>query len=170
MPLGDLVTSLPTIAREQFGHMGKLTVRDTVCGGASGMPAREVVMRIVRAALMAGGLAALPTAAWAQTTTSTSAPTTTTTAAPTTTTTVTRVEDLVCSEPVNQVATCVDPQGRIVTRVDEPRTTTTTPTTLGERIIDRIVPTPTTVVVSPQPAPPAQPAQPSAPRQLALTG
>ena len=45
--------------------------------------------------------------------------------------------------------------------------TTTTPTTLGERIIDRIVPTPTTVVVSP---PPRQPAQPSAPRQLALTG
>ena len=47
---------------------------------------------------------------------------------------------------------------------------TTTPTTRGERIIDRIVPTPTTVVVSPDRVPPAQPAQPSAPRQLALTG
>ena len=47
---------------------------------------------------------------------------------------------------------------------------TTTPTTRGERIIDRIVPTPTTVVLSPQPVPPGQPAQPSAPRQLALTG
>ena len=107
-------------------------------------------MRLIRTALIAACLAAVPTAGWAQTTTtSTTAPSTTTTAPVTTTTTpaVTRVEDLVCSEPVNQVATCVDAQGRVVTRIDEPSRTTTT-----------IAP------ATSQPAPPA------APRALALTG
>jgi len=128
-------------------------------------------MRMVRAALLAGGLAALPTAAWAQaTTTSTSAPTTsTTTAAPTTTTTVTRVEDLVCSEPVNQVATCVDPQGRVVTRIDEPSRTTTTlapfapPPPHGDRAA-----TPEEQAALQTRT--ASPAQPSRAATLALTG
>ena len=91
-------------------------------------------MSMVRTGVMAAALALVPTVAWAQTTTSAPTPTTTeatTTTIPATTTTtaaVTRIEDLVCSEPVNQVATCVDPQGRVVLRVDDlsPTTTTTT--------------------------------------------
>ena len=127
---------------------------------------------MVRTALIAAGLAISPTAVSAQTTsTSTSAPTsTTTTAAPTTTTTpaVTRVEDLVCSEPVNQVATCIDPQGRIVTRIDDLAQTTTTlapftpPPPHGARVatpeeqaaLERV----------------ASPPQPTTGRALALTG
>ena len=127
-------------------------------------------MRMVRTALMAAGLAAWPTVAWAQTTTSTAAPTATTTTAPTTTTTtaVTRLEDLVCSEPVNNVATCIDPQGRIVTRVSDISVTTTTlapftpPPPHGDRVatpeeqaaLDRL----------------ASPPQPTTGRTLALTG
>ncbi len=97
-------------------------------------------MHRVRAAVMAAGLVALPSTAWAQTTS--------TTLGPTTTTTVTRIEDLVCSEPVNNVATCVDPQGRIVTRVDDPRQ------------VPMTVPQQTD----------ARSAQPAVGRQLALTG
>lgn len=105
---------------------------------------------------MAAGLVALPSTAWAQTST-TSQPTTTTTTATTTTTTVTRIEDLVCSEPVNSVATCVDPQGRIVLRVIDPRPVPTTVPQPAERDDD--------VVVTD-----AGPAQPAVGRQLALTG
>ncbi len=102
-------------------------------------------MTMIRVVLVAAVLAVVPTVAWAQTTT-TSTPTITTTTT-TTTTTVSRVEDLVCSEPVNQVATCVDPEGRIVRRVDDfPQTTTTTTVR------------------------PAPPAQPTGGAQLALTG
>lgn len=108
-------------------------------------------MRLIRTALVSACLAAVPTAGWAQTTTTSTTASSTTTAAPVTTTTttatVTRLEDLVCSEPVNQVATCVDPQGRVVTRIDEPSrpTTTIAPVT-------------------------AQPPQATAARTLALTG
>ena len=115
-------------------------------------------MHILRTALVTASLVALPSAAWAQTTTSTSDPTSTTT----TTTMVTRIEDVVCSEPVNNVATCLDPEGRIVIRVDDPRQVTTT-------------------VAQPQQPPDVQPrgdvvardggsARPTAGRQLALTG
>ena len=114
-------------------------------------------MTMIRVVLAAAVLAVVPTVAWAQTTTTTttSTPTTTTTlttttVAPTTTTTtatVSRVEDLVCSEPVNQVATCVDPEGRIV------------------RIVTDFRPTTTTTTVRPAP-----PAQPTGGAQLALTG
>ncbi len=117
--------------------------------GPSKVPSGRYGTTMIRVTLVTAVLAVIPTVAWAQTTTTTTAPTTTTTTevpATTTTTTVSRVEDLVCSEPVNQVATCVDPQGRIVTRVDDfPRTTTTTVRT-------------------------AQPAPPSGGAQLALTG
>ncbi len=105
-------------------------------------------MTMIRVVLIAAVVAAVPTVAWAQTTTTTtSTPTTTTVAPTTTTTTVSRVEDLVCSEPVNQVATCVDPEGRIVRRVDDFSPTTTTTTVR-----------------------PAPPAQPTGGAQLALTG
>ncbi len=121
-------------------------------------------MRIVRTAFLAAGMAVLPSVAWAQTTTTTTSgqPTTTsTTTAATTTTTVTRTGDLVCSEPVNQVATCVDPQGRIVTRIDEPRQVTTT---VPEQQPLQVQPHGDVVVRE------AGPGQPTASRQLALTG
>lgn len=114
-------------------------------------------MHRVRAALMVAGLVVLPSTAWAQTTSTTTQPTTTTTTATTTTSTVTRIEDLVCSEPVNSVATCVDPQGRIVLRVDDPRQVPTTVPQPAERDGD--------IVVSD-----TGPAQPAVGRELALTG
>lgn len=89
-------------------------------------------MRVIRAAFLAAGLAAMPAVAAAQT--------------PTTTAEVTRLEDLVCAEPVNQVAICVDPQGRVVRRIDDVRPT-------GD--------------LSP---PDAEPAPRSVPRPIALTG
>ena len=76
----------------------------------------------------------------------------------TATATVTRVEDLVCSEPVNSVATCGDPQGRIVSRVVDltPTTTTVLPRPEGDQ--------------PPQSPRLAPRAAPSIGRQLALTG
>lgn len=127
-------------------------------------------MRMFRSALVATGLAVVPTVAWAQTTTtSTPASTTTTTSAPaTTTTTVSRVGDLVCSEPVNQVATCIDPQGRIVTRIDDPARTTTTlaPFTAPPPHGDRVATPQEQTALERQ----AAPAQPTTGRPLALTG
>ena len=124
-------------------------------------------MQVIRAAFMAAGLVALPSVAWAQTTTtSTSGPITTTTAIATTTTTatVTRIEDLVCSEPVNNVATCVDPQGRIVTRVDDP--TPPVSTTVAQPPQQPLQVQPHGDIAVPE----SWPTQPIAGRQLALTG
>ena len=124
-------------------------------------------MQVVRAAFVAAGLVALPSVAWAQTTTtSTSGPTTTTMATATTTTsaTVTRIEDLVCSEPVNNVATCVDPQGRIVTRVDDP--TPPVSTTVAQRPQQPLQVQPHGDIAVPE----SGPTQLIAGRQLALTG
>ncbi len=77
--------------------------------------------------------------------------------------TVVRIEDLVCSEPVNNIATCVDPQGRIVTRVDDPRQATTTVPQEAQRPVE-IQPHGDVVVRD------AGSPQPSAGRRLALTG
>jgi hypothetical protein len=119
-------------------------------------------MHVVRTAVMTAGLVVLPSAALAQTTTTTRPTATTTTATSTTTTTVVnRVDDLVCAEPVNQVAICVDPQGRIVTRVEDPRQTTTTVPQLRQQPLQV---QPHGDVVEPEPAPP------TVGRQVALTG
>lgn len=123
-------------------------------------------MQVVRAAFMAAGLVALPSVAGAQTTTtSTSGPTTTTTATATATTAaVTRIEDLVCSEPVNNIATCVDPQGRIVTRVID--LTPPVSTTVAQQRQQPLQVQPHGDVTAPD----ARRTQPIAGRQLALTG
>lgn len=71
----------------------------------------------------------------------------------------TRVEGLVCSEPVNQVATCVDPQGRLVRRVDD----FTPPPPHGDRVATPEERDALETQI-------ARPAQPTAARTLALTG
>jgi hypothetical protein len=114
-------------------------------------------MHAVRAALVTAALVALPSVAWGQTTTTSTLPPTTTTTVPE----VTRIEDLVCSEPVNNVATCVDPQGRVVTRVIDLRQVTTT---TSPQQPPQVEPHGDVAV------PDAAPAPPTAGRQLALTG
>jgi hypothetical protein len=138
-------------------------------------------MRKFRAVLVATSLVSVPTMAWAQTTTTIEPSTTTTTTA-----VVTRVDNLVCAEPVNQVATCVDSQGRTVTRVDDPQPRGTgndglvcsepvnqvarcvdSQGRLVTRVDDPTTTAPRTVGEQPRVA---EPAQAGPPRQLALTG
>ncbi len=64
---------------------------------------------------------------------------------------------------MNNIATCVDPQGRIVTRIDEPRRVSTT---LPQGAQQPLQVQPHGDIVAGD----TVPAQPSTSRQLALTG